>query len=55
MTLLEEIQSGENAASEFKQARPKGSLEFTKTVVAFANEREMVDHEESEEPCKRRI
>ena len=37
MTLLEEIQGGENAALEFKEARPKDSLKFTKTVVAFAN------------------
>lgn len=37
MTLLEEIQNGENAALEFKEARPKDSLKFTKTVVAFAN------------------
>ena len=52
MTLLEEIQGGENAALEFKEARPKDSLKFTKTVVAFANEREVVDHEKSKEPCK---
>ena len=37
MTLLEEIQGGENGALEFKEARPKDSLKFTKTVVAFAN------------------
>ena len=37
MTLLEEIQNGENAVLEFKEARPKDSLKFTKTVVAFAN------------------
>ena len=37
MTLFEEIQGGENAALEFKEARPKDSLKFTKTVVAFAN------------------
>ena len=37
MTLLEEIQNGENVALEFKEARPKDSLKFTKTVVAFAN------------------
>ena len=37
MTLLEEIKSGENAALEFKESRPKDSLKFTKTVVAFAN------------------
>jgi predicted HTH transcriptional regulator len=39
MTLLEEIQNGENAVLEFKEARPKDSLKFTKTVVAFANGR----------------
>ena len=39
MTLLEEIQNGENVALEFKEARPKDSLKFTKTVVAFANGR----------------
>ena len=37
MTLLEEIQNGENAVLEFKEARPKDSLKFTKTVVALAN------------------
>ena len=37
MTLLEEIQNGENAVLEFKEERPKDSLKFTKTVVAFAN------------------
>ena len=37
MTLLEEIKNGENVALEFKEARPKDSLKFTKTVVAFAN------------------
>jgi predicted HTH transcriptional regulator len=39
MTLPEEIQNGENAALEFKEARPNDSLKFTKTVVAFANGR----------------
>ena len=39
MTLTEEIQNGENVALEFKEARPKDSLKFTKTVVAFANGR----------------
>ena len=37
MTLLEEIQNGENAVLEFKEDRPKDSVKFTKTVVAFAN------------------
>ena len=37
--MLEEIQNGENVALEFKEARPKDSLKFTKTVVAFANGR----------------
>ena len=37
--MLEEIQSGESAVLEFKEARPKDSLKFTKTVVAFANGR----------------
>lgn len=39
MTLLDEIRNGENATLEFKEARPKDSLKFTKTVVAFANGR----------------
>ena len=39
MTLLEEIKNGENVSLEFKEARPKDSLKFTKTVVAFANGR----------------
>ena len=39
MTLIEEIQNGENVALEFKEARPKDSLKCTKTVVAFANGR----------------
>ncbi len=37
MTLLEEIAKGESATLEFKEARPKDSIKFTKTVVAFAN------------------
>ena len=36
MTLLEEIQGGENVALEFKETRLKDLLKFTKTVVAFA-------------------
>ena len=39
MTLIEQISQGENVALEFKEARPKDSLKFTKTVVAFANGR----------------
>ena len=39
MTLLEQIAQGENVALEFKEARPRDSLKFTKTVVAFANGR----------------
>ena len=39
MTLGEEIAQGENAALEFKEARPKDSLKYLKTVVAFANGR----------------
>ena len=39
MTLREEIAQGENAALEFKEARPKDSLKYLKTVVAFANGR----------------
>ena len=39
MTLLEEIKNGESVSLEFKEARPKDSLKFTKTVVAFANGR----------------
>ncbi len=40
MTLLEEIKNGESVSLEFKEARPKDSLKFTKTVVAFANGRD---------------
>ena len=39
MTLKEEIAQGENVALEFKGARPKDSLKYLKTVVAFANGR----------------
>ena len=39
MTLKEEIAQGENVALEFKEARPKDSLKYLKTVVAFANGR----------------
>lgn len=39
MTLLEQIAQGENVALEFKEARPKDSLKFVKTAVAFANGR----------------
>lgn len=39
MTLLEQIAQGESAFLEFKEARPKDSLKFVKTVVAFANGR----------------
>ena len=39
MTLLEEMQNGENAVLEFKEASPKDSLKFTKTVVAILNEK----------------
>lgn len=39
MTLIEQIAQGENASLEFKEARPKDSLKFVKTVVAFANGR----------------
>ena len=39
MTLREEIANGETATLEFKEARPKDSIKFTKTVVAFANGR----------------
>lgn len=37
--MLEEIKNGESVSLEFKEARPKDSLKFTKTVVAFANGR----------------
>lgn len=37
--MLEEIAQGESASLEFKEFRPKNSLKFTKTVVAFANGR----------------
>ena len=33
------LSDGENVALEFKEARPKDSLKFVKTVVAFANGR----------------
>ena len=39
MTLREEIVRGENVALEFKEARPKDSLKYLKTVGAFANGR----------------
>ena len=39
MTLLEEIAQGESVSLEFKEFRPRDSLKFTKTVVAFANGR----------------
>lgn len=39
MTLREEIAQGGNVALEFKEARPKDSLKYLKTVVAFANGR----------------
>ena len=39
MTQKEEIAQGENVALEFKEARPKDSLKYLKTVVAFANGR----------------
>lgn len=39
MTLLEEIAQGEGVSLEFKESRPRDSLKFTKTVVAFANGR----------------
>ena len=37
MTLREEIVQGEDVALEFKEARPKDSLKYLKTVVAFAS------------------
>ena len=37
MTLKEEVAQGENVALEFKEARPKDSLKYLKTVGAFAN------------------
>ena len=37
MTMHEELLNGDNAALEFKEARPKFPLKFTETVVAFAN------------------
>ena len=39
MALKEEIAQGENGALEFKEARPKDSLKYLKTVGAFANGR----------------
>ena len=37
MTLEKEIHGGESARLELKEARPKDSVKFMKTVVAFAN------------------
>ena len=39
MTLEKEIAGGESARLEFKEARTKDSLKYTKTVVSFANGR----------------
>ena len=39
MTLREEIAQGKNVVLEFKETRPKDSLKYLKTVVAFANGR----------------
>ena len=39
MTLREEIAQGENVALGFKEARPKDSLKYLKTVGAVANGR----------------
>ena len=39
MTLREEIAQGGNVALEFKEARPKDSLRYLKTVVAFVGGR----------------
>ena len=39
MTLKEEIAQGGNVALEFKEARPKDSLKYLKTVGALANGR----------------
>ena len=39
MTQREEIAQRENAALEFKEARPKDSIKYLKTVGAFANGR----------------
>ena len=39
MTLREEIAQGENGALGFKEARPKDSLKYLKTVGAVANGR----------------
>ena len=39
MTLREEIAQGECVALEFREARPKDSLKYLKTVAAFANGR----------------
>ena len=43
MALKEEIAHGENVVLEIKEARPKDSLKYLKTVVAFANGREFCD------------
>ena len=39
MTLREEIAQGENVALVFKEAGPKDSLKYLKTLGAFANGR----------------
>ena len=39
MTLREEIARGEDGALEFKEARPKDSLKYLKTVGAVVNGR----------------
>ena len=39
MTLREEIVQGENVALEFKEAGPKDSPKYLKTVGTFANGR----------------
>ena len=39
MTLREEIAQGENVAFEFKEAGPKDSPKYLKTVGTFANGR----------------
>ncbi len=39
MTLREEIAQGKNVVLEFKEAWPKNSIKYLKTVAAFANGR----------------
>ena len=50
MTLLDEVQNGENAALEFKEARPKDLLSPRKRLLHLRM-KEGADHEEHREDC----